>query len=81
MLTNETLEKRFSALNDVYFVSVLGDGYHYDLTVVSDLFIGKSKIARQRWVYAQINDLITTGELHAINMKTWSKEEWESKNG
>lgn len=81
MLSNEEIEQRFRDLDDVIYVKVEGDGYKYQLTIVTDLFIGKSKVVRQQWVYAQLKDLITTGRLHALNMKTWTKEEWGNQHG
>lgn len=81
MLCNEEIEQRLKDTDEVFLVKVDGDGYQYHLTVVSDGFLGKSKVARQQWVYAQLNELITTGRLHAITMKTWTKEEWGKQNG
>ncbi len=81
MITNEKLEERLLEEGDVAFVQVTGDGYHYQVTVVSDVFQGKTKVARQQWVYARLKDYITTGSLHALSMKTWTKEEWEKKHG
>lgn len=81
MLSNEEIEERFRACDGVFYVKVEGDGYQYQLTIVSDHFIDKSKVARQRWVYAQLNDYITTGRLHAISMKTWTENEWRQQHG
>lgn len=81
MISNEKLEHRLLEEGDVEFVQVTGDGYHYHITVVSDVFLGKTKVARQQWVYSRVKDYITTGSLHALSMKTWTKEEWEKKHG
>jgi acid stress-induced BolA-like protein IbaG/YrbA len=81
MITNEKLEERLREGGNVEFVQVTGDGYHYQITVVSDAFLGKSKVVRQQWVYARLKDYITTGSLHALSMKTWTKEEWEKRHG
>ena len=81
MISNEEIEQNFRKIDDVFYVKVEGDGYHYDLTIVSDVFLNKTKVARQQWVYAQLKELITTGMLHAINMKTWTQEEWGKQNG
>ena len=81
MISNEELERRLVETGDVDFVQVEGDGYHYQLTIVSNAFLGKSKVARQQWVYAKLQDYITTGSLHALSMKTWTKEEWEKTHG
>jgi acid stress-induced BolA-like protein IbaG/YrbA len=80
-LSNEQLEHRLMTVDGVEYVQVKGDGYHYDLTIVSEVFLGKSKVARQQWVYAQLKDDITTGNLHALSMKTWTKNEWEKQRG
>ena len=81
MLSNEQLERCLIAVGSVEYVQVKGDGYHYQLTIVSDVFLGKSKVARQQWVYSQLNDYITTGRLHALSMNTWTKNEWEEQHG
>ena len=81
MITNEEIERRLVETGEVDFVQVGGDGYHYELTIVSNAFLGKTKVARQQWVYAKLNDYITTGSLHALSMKTWTKEEWEKSHG
>ncbi len=81
MLSNEEIEQRFKDLDQVYYVKVEGDGYQYQLTIVTDIFLDKSKVARQQWVYAQLKDFITTGMLHALSMKTWTKEEWGKQRG
>lgn len=81
MLSNEEIEQRFKDIDDVFYVKVEGDGYQYQLTIVTDIFLNKSKVARQQWVYSQLKDFITTGMLHAISMKTWTKEEWGKQRG
>ncbi|KTD48882.1 BolA like protein [Legionella rubrilucens] len=81
MINNEEIEKKLSVIEGVHFVKVEGDGYHYHLTIVSDAFIGKTRVARQQWVYAQLKEYITSGRLHALTMKTWTQEEWGKQHG
>lgn len=81
MISNKEIEEKFKANKDVFYVKVEGDGYHYNLTIISNVFLNKSKVARQQWVYAQLKELITTGKLHAINMETWTEEEWGNQHG
>lgn len=81
MISNEALTQVLLAIDDVDYAQVEGDGYHYELTIVSDVFLGKAKVARQQWVYARLNDYIVSGQLHAINMKTWTNIEWEKQRG
>lgn len=81
MLSNEQIEQRLHTVDGVNYVQVKGDGYHYQLTIVSDVFLGKSKVARQQWVYLLLKDYITAGSLHALSMNTWTKHEWEKQRG
>jgi acid stress-induced BolA-like protein IbaG/YrbA len=81
MITNEALTDYLRQSPDIAFVQVDGDGYHYQLVIVSDAFIGKSLVGRQQWVYKKINTYITTGSLHALTMKTWTVQEWNDKHG
>lgn len=81
MISNQEVEQRLLQTNELSHVVVEGDGYHYQLTVVGDVFLNRSLVARQQWVYAQLKDLITAGRLHAITMKTFTNEEWEKKHG
>ena len=81
MLSNEQIEVRLQAVDGVEYVQVTGDGYHYHLTIVSDVFLGQSKVFRQQWVYTQLKEEITSGQLHALSMKTWTKNEWETQHG
>lgn len=81
MISNEQLEQHLNGVVGVKFVQVTGDGYHYQLTIVSDEFLDKSKVARQQWVYAHLKNYITAGSLHALSMKTWTTHEWEKQHG
>lgn len=81
MVANAEIEHCLYQTGEVDFVQVEGDGYHYQLTIVSNAFLGKTKVARQLWVYAKLNAYITTGSLHALSMKTLTKAEWENSHG
>jgi len=58
-------------------VTVKGDGSHFDAIVVGDIFDGKSLLAKQKLVYATVNEYITNGQLHALSIKTYTPTEWE----
>lgn len=81
MISNEQLEQELKNNAGVDWVEVTGDGYHYHITLVSDVFEGQSKVARQQWVYARLNEYITSGRVHAVNIKTWTNGEWETQHG
>ena len=68
-------------IDDVHFAKASGDGYHYELIVVSDVFAAMSKIQRQQWVYHKLHTHIQDGSIHALTMKTWTVKEWEQRHG
>ncbi len=50
-------------------VEVTGDGRHFEATVISEAFEGKSLIQRHRMVMATVNEQIASDELHALSIK------------
>ena len=58
-------------------VKVTGDGSHFDATVIGDIFDGMSLVKKQQKVYATLGDKITSGEVHALTIKTYTPEEYE----
>lgn len=57
------------------------DGKHYSAIVISPAFSGKNRVQKQQLVYATLNQYIADGTLHAISIKTFTPEEWDSHNG
>lgn len=53
------------------------DGSHVNIIVVGDIFKGKRTVQRQQLVYAALQEHIASGVIHAVNMKTYSTEEWQ----
>lgn len=56
-----------------------GDGCNCEATVISDSFAGQGLLAQQRAVMATVNDVIASGELHALAIKTYTREAWNSR--
>ena len=50
-------------------------GGHFRALVVSDRFEGKSRLERQRLVYAALDDEMGT-QIHALSMSTLTRDEW-----
>jgi acid stress-induced BolA-like protein IbaG/YrbA len=65
----------------IKFVKIGGDGQHFEITVVSDVFKDLSKLSRQKWVYTKLASLISSGTVHAVQLYTWTVAEWGNKNG
>jgi len=56
-------------------VSIAGEESSISLRVVGELFEGLSKVKRQQKVYGFLKELISTGEIHAVNMQTLTPTE------
>ncbi|TXH69052.1 MAG: BolA/IbaG family iron-sulfur metabolism protein [Thiothrix sp.] len=56
-------------------ITVQGDGYKYQAEIVSASFQGLSKVKRHQLVYAAVNEAITSGQLHALTIVTYTPEE------
>ena len=56
---------------------VLGDdGQHFEATIVSDAFAGKSRIQRHQLVYAALGEHMHEA-IHALSFKTLTPAEFE----
>jgi len=62
-------------------VSVDGDGSHFDLLVVGEMFAGLRPVKRQQLVYAVLREQIADGSIHAVNMRTFTPDEWREQSG
>jgi acid stress-induced BolA-like protein IbaG/YrbA len=56
-------------------VEVSGEGNHFDMSIVGDVFEGLNAVKKQQLVYAVINEHIASGTIHAVNMKTLTRAE------
>ncbi|MCC2624818.1 MAG: BolA family transcriptional regulator [Burkholderiales bacterium] len=62
------------------YLDVSGDGRHFDAVVVSEDFMGKSRIERHRLVYEALGERMKE-EVHALSMKLYTSSEWSKVNG
>lgn len=58
-------------------VTVAGENGHFDAVVVGDVFQAMTPVKKQQLVYKTVSAYITSGELHAFTMKTFTVDEWE----
>jgi len=56
-----------------------GEGCNSQVTVISPDFEGKSLLQQQRMVYASLGDKFSTGEIHALSIKSFTPAQWESR--
>lgn len=60
-------------------VEVSVDGSHVNLIVVSPAFEGLNPVKKQQLVYGALSDSIASGLIHAVNMKTYTPEQWAAQ--
>ena len=57
-----------------------GTGNHFQATVVSEEFAGKSLVQQHQMVYAALRPVME-GDLHALGLKTSTPDAWERLRG
>ncbi len=57
-------------------VTVTGDGTHFEATVISPLFEGKSMLEQHRMVYATLGDRMQS-DIHALSIRAYTPQQWE----
>ena len=62
------------ALDEVY---VQGENAHFGVIAVSDEIAAMSKVKQQQTIYAPLMAYFSTGEIHALTIKTFSVEKWK----
>ncbi|MEM1404770.1 MAG: BolA/IbaG family iron-sulfur metabolism protein [Pseudomonadota bacterium] len=71
-----TVESLVRAAFEDAEIQVEGSGANYDITVVSPVFEGLRPVKKQQLVYGALNETIASGAIHAVNIKTFTPEEW-----
>jgi acid stress-induced BolA-like protein IbaG/YrbA len=57
-----------------------GDGHHFEATLVSAAFRGKSRVEQHQIVYGALGDRMKA-DIHALSMRTLTPEEWAGSGG
>ncbi|ACR67814.1 BolA family transcriptional regulator [Edwardsiella ictaluri] len=58
-------------------VHVTGDGSHFQVIVVGELFAGMSRVKQQQAVYAPLMEFIADNRIHALTIKAYTPGEWQ----
>ena len=62
-------------------VEVTGDGEHFEAIIVSPEFEGKTRVKQHQLVYAAVNDAMASEVIHALSLKTYPPEAWQTVTG
>jgi acid stress-induced BolA-like protein IbaG/YrbA len=58
-------------------IQVQGEGSNYDITAIGAMFDGLRPVKKQQLVYAALSDHIAEGSIHAVNIRTYTPDEWQ----
>ena len=78
MVTPESIEHNIQNGMSTTYLSVDGDGRHFEAVVVSEEFAGRSRVQRHQRVYQTMGDRMRE-EIHALSIRTYTPQEWEEK--
>lgn len=53
------------------------DGSQCKVIAVADMFAEMSRVKRQQAVYAPLSAAISENKIHAVTIKTFTKEQWK----
>lgn len=59
-------------------VSVIGEGNHFQVTVIGDVFEGLMPVKKQQLVYSTVTEYITDGTIHALTIKAYTPAQWDA---
>lgn len=76
MVTPESIQLNIGQGMETEYLTVAGDGQHFEAVVVSAAFAGQSRVRRHQLVFQTLGDRMRD-EIHALSMKTYTPEEWE----
>jgi len=60
---------------------VQGEGSHYDITAIGEVFQGLRPVKKQQLVYGALGECIADGSVHAVNIRTFTPAEWQAQSG
>ena len=57
-------------------VHVKGEGSHFEVIAVSDMFADMSRVKKQQTIYAPLTEYVRDNTIHALSIKTLTLAEW-----
>lgn len=71
------IEKLINDALDLDELHVKFDGSQCSVMAVADMFGDLSRVKRQQIVFAALAEPIKSGSIHAVTIKTFTKEQWQ----
>jgi acid stress-induced BolA-like protein IbaG/YrbA len=55
---------------------VKGDGSHFEVVAVAEMFDGMSRVKKQQTIYGPLMEHIARNDIHAVSIKAMTPAEW-----
>lgn len=65
---------------EIQVMDLTGGGDHYQVTVVSSAFEGKSLIQQHQMVYRAVQQAMSSEAIHALSLKTFTPQTWAASH-
>ncbi|HZW87283.1 MAG TPA: BolA/IbaG family iron-sulfur metabolism protein [Gallionella sp.] len=78
LVTPESIQLNIAQGMSTTYLTVVGDGTHFEAIVVSAAFAAKSHVQRHQMVYQTLGNRMRD-EIHALSIKALTPQEWESR--
>lgn len=75
-MTNNEIEEIVVNALGLQEAHVTGDGSHFQIIAVGELFDGMSSVKKQQAVYAPLMGHIADNRIHALSIKAFTPTEW-----
>ncbi|WP_028303256.1 BolA family protein [Oceanospirillum maris] len=66
-----------SKLTDCDVIVQGDDGRHFEIIVIGEVFASLNPVKKQQYVYSGLNELIASGDVHAVQIRTFTTEQWK----
>jgi acid stress-induced BolA-like protein IbaG/YrbA len=76
-MNNEEIAEMLKKELSLHDVKVKSEGTHFQIIAIDDCFDEMSRVKRQQFVYAPLSELIASGTIHAVTIKTFSTAQWQ----
>ncbi len=79
-VVEERIRAGVTGVEHLKIVDLTGTRDHYEATIVSAEFDGKTLIEQHQLVYAALGELMS-GPVHALALKTYTPKQWQTASG
>ncbi|GAB2191301.1 BolA family protein [Sessilibacter sp. MAH2] len=80
MIQAEEIKQKLEQGIDQAEAVVEVSGSNVNAVIVSPAFAGLNPVKKQQLVYGVLDEYFKSGSIHALNMKTFTPDQWQAQN-